>query len=73
MQLCYLLPLQAAPGSNKFSYKSFLLQLSTLETVKESRKIWNFRFDLQLVPIVPNGTFLYCQETGIIIQKNQNC
>ena len=29
-----------------------------LETVKESRKIWYFHFDLQLVSIVLNSTFL---------------
>ena len=29
----------------------------TLETVKESQKIWNFHFDLQLVPTVPNVPF----------------
>ena len=44
-----------------------------VETVKESWKIWNFHLDLQLVPTVPNGTFLYCQETNIITQKTQNC
>ena len=30
-----------------------------LETVKESRKNWNFHFDLQLHPTVLNGTYLY--------------
>ena len=33
-----------------------------VETVKESRKYWNFHFDLQLVPIVLELTFVYCQE-----------
>ena len=33
-----------------------------VETVKESRKYWNFHFDLQLVPIVLEVTFVYCQE-----------
>ena len=42
---------------------------SSLETVKESRKIWNFHFDLQLVPAVPNGTFIYCQEAGVISKR----
>ena len=44
-----------------------------LETVKESRKILNCHFDLQLVPTDPVGTFLYCEETDIITQKTQNC
>ena len=25
--------------------------------------MWNFLFDLQSVPTVLNGTFIYCQET----------
>jgi hypothetical protein len=33
-----------------------------VETVKESRKYWSFHFDLQLVPIVLELTFVYCQE-----------
>ena len=57
-------------------YKGKLLRVwnsvSTRDS-KESRKIWNFHFDLQLFPTVPNGTFLYCQETGIITQKTQKC
>ena len=43
-----------------------------VETVKESRKIWDFYFDLQLVPTVLNDTFRYCQETGVISKKAQN-
>ena len=46
-----------------------LINQKTLETVKESRKILNYHFDLQLVPTYPVGTFLYCQETDIITQK----
>ena len=36
--------------------------LAKLETVKESRKIWNFHFDLQLVPTVLNGTLHIAKE-----------
>ena len=55
---------------NKLSKFKDVIQL---ETVKESWKIWYFHFDLQLVPTVLNGTFLYYQETTIITQKAQNC
>ena len=50
-----------------------LVNQKDLETVKESRKILNCHFDLQLVPTDPVGTFLYCEETDIITQKTQNC
>ena len=43
-----------------------------LETVKESRKNWNFHFDLQLDPIVLKFTFAYCQEAAVTSQKAQN-
>ena len=33
-----------------------------LETVKESRKNWNFHFDLQLVPIVLEVTFVFAKK-----------
>ena len=46
--------------------------LLKLETVKESRKNWNFHFDLQLVPIVLEVTCVYCQEAAVISQKAQN-
>ena len=36
-----------------------------LETVKESRKNWNFHFDLQLRPTVLNDTHLYCQSSKL--------
>ena len=50
-----------------------LINQKHLVTVKESRKILKYHFDLQLVPTDPVGTFFYCQETDIITQKTQNC
>ena len=43
-----------------------------VETVKESRNNWDFHFDLQLVPIVLEVTFVYCQGATVISQKAQN-
>ena len=46
--------------------------LVRIETVKESRKIWNFHFDLQLHPTVLNGTYFYCQIIDFIPLRAQN-
>ena len=42
-------------------HERLTLVAKDLETVKESRKNWNFHFDLQLHPTVLNGTYSYCQ------------
>ena len=53
-----------------WSFAIGLFLWSDLETVKESRKIWNFHFDLHLLPtFLILGTLLCCQETGIISQR----
>ena len=57
--------------SHEFDYRNSY-DGSNVETVKESRKNWNFHFDLQLVPIVLEVTFVYCQGAAVISQKAQN-
>ena len=49
----------------------FRMFMVALETVKESRKNWNFHFDLQLHPTVLNGTYLYCQIIDFIPARTQ--
>ena len=71
MEQKMMIALVVAHHSLIFGKGPFIKDIETifaqeLETVKESRKIWNFHFDLHLVPTVLNNTLLCCQETGII-------
>ena len=43
-----------------------------IERVKGVTKTMYLLLDLQIVPTVLNGTYVFCQDTGNISQKAQN-